>query len=188
MDPAIEFQRLCAQHRDDDTLCLPTWSVDDWQGLFVHGTTLQVPSGSMVIQRGEGERALYFVLSGALVARESLGVLYHEHPGSVFGEIALFEQARAQAELGVAAHLLAHQVGTVRVGLDPHHRVGHFGQPPRHGADAAAHLENPATDERAEETEQMRAIAFGLAHRFQVVRRVSFVRLSLPPVGVAHAS
>ena len=91
MDPAIEFQLLCAQDRDDDTLYLPAWSIEDWQALFAHGTTVQVASGSMVIQRGDGERALYFVHSGALVARETLGVLYHEHPGSVFGEIALFD-------------------------------------------------------------------------------------------------
>ena len=91
MDPATEFQRLCAQDRDDDIPCLPTWSVDDWHALFAHGTTLQVASGSMVIQRGERERALYFVVSGALVAREAAGVLYHERPGSVFGEVALFD-------------------------------------------------------------------------------------------------
>ena len=70
MDSAIEFQRLCAQDRDDDTLCLPTWSVEDWQALFAHCTTVQVASGSIVIQRGDRERALYFVDSGALVARE----------------------------------------------------------------------------------------------------------------------
>lgn len=90
MDSA-EFQRLCAQDRDDDTLYLPSWSVDDWQALFAYCTTVQVASGSMVIQRGDRERALYFVVSGALVAREAMGVLYHEHPGSVFGEVALFD-------------------------------------------------------------------------------------------------
>ena len=91
MESAIEFQRLCAQDRDDDTLCLPTWSVDDWQALFAHCTTVQVASGSIVIQRGDRERALYFVDSGALVAREALGVLYRERPGSVFGEVAFFD-------------------------------------------------------------------------------------------------
>lgn len=91
MDTASEFQRLCAQDRDDDTLFLPTWSVDDWQALFACCTSMPVASGSMVIQRGDRERALYFVVSGALVAREAAGVLYHEHPGSVFGEVALFD-------------------------------------------------------------------------------------------------
>jgi CRP/FNR family transcriptional regulator len=91
MDPAIEFQRLCAQDRDDDIPCLPTWSVDDWHALLAHATTIQVASGSMVIRRGDRERELYFVVSGALVAREAVGVLYHERPGSVFGEVALFD-------------------------------------------------------------------------------------------------
>jgi CRP-like cAMP-binding protein len=91
MDPASEFQLLCAQDREDDTLFLPTWAVDDWQTLFACCTSVQVASGSMVIQRGDRERALYFVVSGALVAREAAGVLYHEHPGSVFGEVALFD-------------------------------------------------------------------------------------------------
>ena len=129
MGPAFEFQRLCAQDRDDDTLCLPTWSVDDWQGLFVHGTTLQVPSGSMVIQRGEGERALYFVLSGALVARESLGVLYHEHPGSVFGEIALFDGRPRSVSVYAVKHarLLRIDLGALLVfGRERPHRANEF--------------------------------------------------------------
>jgi CRP/FNR family cyclic AMP-dependent transcriptional regulator len=91
MDAANEFQRLCALDHDDDTLFLPTWSVEDWRALFGRCVTVQVVSGSMVIQRGDHERALYFVDSGALVAREPLGVLYHERPGSVFGEVALFD-------------------------------------------------------------------------------------------------
>ena len=97
MDPALEFQRRCAHDRGDDTLCLPGWSVDDWRALFAHGTPVQVASGNIAIRHGERERALYFVISGALEARsstrgsETLGVLYREHPGSVFGEVAFFD-------------------------------------------------------------------------------------------------
>ena len=54
-------------------------------------------SGDTLIRLGEQERALYFVVDGALEVSQStgrsdtLGALFRELPGSVFGEVALFD-------------------------------------------------------------------------------------------------
>jgi CRP/FNR family transcriptional regulator, cyclic AMP receptor protein len=97
MDPAVAFQQQCTQDRDDDTLHLPTWTVDDWRRLFEHARPVSVAAGDVVIRHGERDRALYFVTSGALEVTSSasrhdaLGTLSREHPGSVIGEISLFD-------------------------------------------------------------------------------------------------
>jgi CRP/FNR family cyclic AMP-dependent transcriptional regulator len=97
MEAAVAFQQQCTQDRDDDTLYLPTWSVDDWRRLFAHARPVSVSAGDVVIRYGERDRALYFVTSGALEVTSSagrhddLGTLSREHPGSVIGEISLFD-------------------------------------------------------------------------------------------------
>jgi len=97
MDPAIVFQQQCTQDRDDDTLYLPTWTVDVWLRLFAHARPVSVATGDVVIRHGEHDRALYFVTRGALEVASSasrhdtLGTLSREHPGSVIGEISLFD-------------------------------------------------------------------------------------------------
>ena len=54
-------------------------------------------AGDVVIRRGDRERALYFVVGGALevtasaAGSDALGALSREHPGSVIGEISLFD-------------------------------------------------------------------------------------------------
>ena len=97
MDAAAVFQQQCTQNRDDDTLYLPTWTVDVWRRLFAHAQPVSVATGDVVIRHGEHDRALYFVTRGALEVTASagrhddLGPLSREHPGSVIGEIALFD-------------------------------------------------------------------------------------------------
>jgi CRP/FNR family cyclic AMP-dependent transcriptional regulator len=96
MDAAVAFQQQCTEDRDDDTLYLPTWTVDDWRRLFAHARPVSVATGDVVIRHGDRDRALYFVTSGALEVTSSgrhdaLGPLSREHPGSVIGEISLFD-------------------------------------------------------------------------------------------------
>ena len=97
MDAATFFHDHCADTGAGDTLHLPRWTVDDWRALFSHTQTVQVASGDTLIRLGEQERALYFVVDGALEVSQStgrsdtLGALFRELPGSVFGEVALFD-------------------------------------------------------------------------------------------------
>jgi CRP/FNR family transcriptional regulator, cyclic AMP receptor protein len=97
MDAAATFQKHCAQERDDDSLHLPGWRLDDWRRLLSHAVPLGVPAGEVAIRRGDRERALYFVARGALEVTAStsrsdtLGALSRVHPGSVIGEISLFD-------------------------------------------------------------------------------------------------
>ena len=97
MDAATFFHDHCADTGASDTLHLPRWTVADWRALFNHTQTVQVASGDTLIRLGEQERALYFVVDGALEVSQStgrsdtLGALFRELPGSVFGEVALFD-------------------------------------------------------------------------------------------------
>lgn len=97
MDPALVFQKQCTQDSDDDTLYLPDWSLDDWRRLFAHARPVSVAAGDVLIRHGERDRALYFVTRGALEVtagagrHDALGTMTREHPGSVIGEISLFD-------------------------------------------------------------------------------------------------
>jgi len=97
MEAATFFQQHCTDDRASDSLHLKNWSVDDWRALFSHAQTISVPTGTALVRTGEQERALYFVLDGALEVSPStgrgdtLGPLFRERPGSVFGEISLFD-------------------------------------------------------------------------------------------------
>lgn len=95
VDAASLFQQHCARPHADDSLHLPGWSVDDWRHLLARAQPVAVPAGEVVIRRGDRERALYFVVAGALEVRASgrdaLGPLFREAAGSVIGEIALFD-------------------------------------------------------------------------------------------------
>jgi CRP/FNR family cyclic AMP-dependent transcriptional regulator len=96
MDPALVFQKQCTLDSDDDTLYLPDWTIDDWRRLFAHARPVSVAAGDVLIRHGERDRALYFVTQGALEVtsagrHDSLGTLSREHPGSVIGEISLFD-------------------------------------------------------------------------------------------------
>ena len=97
MDAALAFRQHCAEDRADDSLHLPDWTVDDWRRLLAHASPVSVPTGEVVIRHGESDRAVYFVVTGALELTASasrsdtLGQLYREQAGSVIGEVALFD-------------------------------------------------------------------------------------------------
>jgi CRP-like cAMP-binding protein len=79
-----------------DVLVVPGWKEREWQLLFSHGEKVRLVSGSTLIQRGEDDRALYFLTRGALeiavgFGAHSLGALTLVYPGSVVGELAFFD-------------------------------------------------------------------------------------------------
>ena len=97
MDAATLFHDHCADTGASDTLHLPRWTVEDWRALFSHTQAVQVASGDTLIRLGEQERAVYFVVDGALEVSQStgrsdtLGSMFREVSGSVFGEVSLFD-------------------------------------------------------------------------------------------------
>lgn len=97
LDAAADFYRRCAEARDDDGLFLPDWGLEDWRALFLHATTQILDNGEALLRRGESDRALYFVVGGALEVSAAaarggaLGGLFRETPGSVIGEISFFD-------------------------------------------------------------------------------------------------
>ena len=97
MDAAALLQSHCAVDRAGDSLYLPGWSLDDWRELLRQAQPVALNSGDVLIRSGDNERALYFVTSGLLEVTdgasrsESLGRLFRESPGSVIGEISLFD-------------------------------------------------------------------------------------------------
>lgn len=98
VDPASFFQRHCATGRDGDALFLPGWTVDDWRALLGHAREQTLGHGEVLIKDGDSGRGLYLVASGALEVTAggspgggTLGRLYREGPGSVFGEISFFD-------------------------------------------------------------------------------------------------
>lgn len=97
MDPASLFHIHSQRESGSDALRLQTWPVDTWRALFAHASPLHVASGDVLIRRGDQDRALYFVVVGELEVRartnrsDTLGQLFRESPGSVLGEISLFD-------------------------------------------------------------------------------------------------
>jgi CRP/FNR family transcriptional regulator, cyclic AMP receptor protein len=97
MDAATFFHDHCSDTGAGDTLHLPRWTVEDWRALLSHTEVVQVASGDALVRLGEQERALYFVVDGALEVSQSsgrsdtFGTLFRELPGSVFGEVSLFD-------------------------------------------------------------------------------------------------
>lgn len=97
MMDAAAFCQHCATDRGGDALHLPDWTVADWQALLQLAQPVSLASGEVLIKRGQSERALYFVASGALEVTagadqgEALGSMMRELPGSVIGEISFFD-------------------------------------------------------------------------------------------------
>lgn len=93
-DTAAFFQQHCAAEQDGDALHLPGWTVDDWRALLAHARAQTLGHGEVLIKDGDSGRGLYFVASGALEVTAgggTLGRIYREGPGSVFGEISFFD-------------------------------------------------------------------------------------------------
>jgi CRP/FNR family cyclic AMP-dependent transcriptional regulator len=95
---ASDFHSRCAADRGEDHyLYLPDWTTGDWQALFANATVISLANGEPVMRQGDADRALYFVVSGALdvspaAARGgALGGLARQQAGSIVGEIAFFD-------------------------------------------------------------------------------------------------
>lgn len=97
MDAATLLHAHCAESRGGDALFLPDWTLGDWRALLAHAETVQVARGDALVRQGEQERAVYFVIDGVLEASpstghgETLGPVLRELPGSMFGEVSLFD-------------------------------------------------------------------------------------------------
>lgn len=97
MDAATLLHAHCATSRGGDALHLPDWTLGDWQALLVHAEIVRVDRGDALVRLGEQERAVYFVIDGALEVAPStgrgdtLGPVLRELPGSMFGEVSLFD-------------------------------------------------------------------------------------------------
>ena len=97
MDAAAFFHQHSAAAHQGDALHLPGWTLDDWHHLFAHASPVHLPTGEVLIRHGDRDRALYFVCHGALEVNaggsrnETMGRLFRERPGSVLGEISLFD-------------------------------------------------------------------------------------------------
>ena len=80
-----------------DFLSLPHWSDEDWSKLFAHTEARPFRASEVVISRGGGDRALYFVVAGSLevgvsyVDGVSIAPLARIGAGSVIGEQSFFD-------------------------------------------------------------------------------------------------
>lgn len=73
------------------------WSDAEWSTLFQFTTLRRVSAGEALIQHGEADRTLYFVLQGTLEAilrsgdGIGMGAVVKQGPGSVLGELSFFD-------------------------------------------------------------------------------------------------
>lgn len=73
------------------------WSDNEWNTLFQFTTLRRVSAGKALIQHGEADRTLYFVLRGSLevILRSGdgigMGSVLKEGPGTVLGELSFFD-------------------------------------------------------------------------------------------------
>lgn len=132
MDAAAAFFELCRERLDADVPSLPGWTAADWQALFAHAQPVHLRAGEALIRRGEGGQALYFVISGALEVTagsqrsESLGLLWRETPGSVIGEVSLFDGRPRSASVWATepAELLRLDLAALQAFTAQHPRLG----------------------------------------------------------------
>ena len=91
------FHASAAAASADEALLLPAWREGDWERLFQFTSIRNVQSGHALIQQGEADRTLYFVLRGTLeiIVRSndgiSMGTVAQIKAGSVLGELAFFD-------------------------------------------------------------------------------------------------
>ena len=71
------FHASAAAASADEALLLPDWREPDWEQLFRFTSIRNIPSGNALIQQGEADRTLYFVLRGTLevIVRSNDGML-----------------------------------------------------------------------------------------------------------------
>lgn len=106
MDHVAAFRQACAQPRDHgDDLQLPQWSDAQWRALFAATTPRPFRASEVVIQRGVEDRALYFVVAGALevgvtyVDGVSISPIARINAGSVLGEQSFFDGEQRSANV-----------------------------------------------------------------------------------------
>jgi CRP/FNR family transcriptional regulator, cyclic AMP receptor protein len=81
----------------DESVFLPSWRDDEWAKLLAYTETQRFRAGELVIQVGEGDRALYIVARGALEvvgpdrSRQGEQVLSQIGVGSIMGEVAFLD-------------------------------------------------------------------------------------------------
>jgi CRP/FNR family transcriptional regulator, cyclic AMP receptor protein len=91
------FRTRAAMASADEALDLPRWRDGDWEQLFQFTSVRAVASGNALIQQGDADRTLYFVLRGTLeiIVRSSdglsMGSIAQVGAGSVLGELAFFD-------------------------------------------------------------------------------------------------
>jgi len=90
------FARHCADDHGADALYLPGWSAQDWAALLAQAQVVTLARNEVLIKRGQTERSLFLVASGALEVHaggggSAMGSLFREGPGAVVGEIAFFD-------------------------------------------------------------------------------------------------
>ena len=96
-DAASLFLQHCGRERGGGSLYLPDWTLADWQALLGAARPVALAAGAALMREGESDRALYFVVSGALEVNVStgpgaaLGHLVRQRAGSVLGEVAFFD-------------------------------------------------------------------------------------------------
>lgn len=96
------FHRHCAVDHGADALYLPAWSASDWAALLARAKVVTLARNDVLIKRGEAERSLFLVASGALEINSggggsTMGSLFREGPGAVIGEIAFFDGGKRSA-------------------------------------------------------------------------------------------
>jgi CRP/FNR family transcriptional regulator, cyclic AMP receptor protein len=80
-----------------DQLSPRNWNEEDWRELFRFTSVRRIKAGELLIQRGDSDRTLYFVVAGKLevVVRSgdgmSMGPLTRIGAGSVLGEQSFFD-------------------------------------------------------------------------------------------------
>ena len=89
---------------EGELLVIPQWTEAAWQELFSYAHAVRMPAGSLLIQPGVSDRALFFVMSGSLdivsrISDHSLGTIAAVKPGSVVGEVAFFDDKPRSAKV-----------------------------------------------------------------------------------------
>ena len=103
-NPSIDLDSATARFRagataeaSGDALLLPNWEDQDWKQLFRFSSVRSLTRGDALIQHGEPDRTIYFVLRGELEVIVlsgnglSTGRVALVGPGSVLGEMAFFD-------------------------------------------------------------------------------------------------
>jgi CRP-like cAMP-binding protein len=97
LEAAIAHFRGGGSYATGEALLLPGWRDEDWRQLFRFTTTRRVKGGEALIQRGEPDRTLYFVLHGGLEITAhsgdgfTMGRVAQVGAGSLLGELAFFD-------------------------------------------------------------------------------------------------